>query len=209
MHTASLGMGLCPTLFLRMMKLEPEFWYTQPGQPSGWALPHILLLHVRLFYWTWQMIWHHLVHCCVQRYQNGEVAPGSEDRDQFLSALRSSIEIFVNRMRSNSQRGRSIANDSSVQTLFMTLTAMHPQLLQYIHQQEDQRGICPVYISCLSVCLSVRPFVRSDVIHDPDCHASTAVTIHPPTGRSARYSPRIYLLCSSVWVVFLDQQLIL
>ena len=141
------GMGLCPTLFLRMMKLEPEFWYTQPGQPSGWALPHILLLHVRLFYWTWQMIWHHLVHCCVQRYQNGEVAPGSEDRDQFLSALRSSIEIFVNRMRSNSQRGRSIANDSSVQTLFMTLTAMHPQLLQYIHQQEDQRGIHPVYIS--------------------------------------------------------------
>ena len=68
-------------------------------------------------------------------------ASGSaEDREQFLAALRSSIEIFVNRMRSNSQRGRSIANDSSVQTLFMTLTAMHPQLLQYIHQQEDQRG---------------------------------------------------------------------
>jgi len=64
----------------------------------------------------------------------------TEDREQFLAALRSSIEIFVNRMRSNSQRGRSIANDSSVQTLFMTLTAMHPQLLQYIHQQEDQRG---------------------------------------------------------------------
>jgi len=67
----------------------------------------------------------------------------AEDREQFLSALRSSIEIFVNRMRSNSQRGRSIANDSSVQTLFMTLTAMHPQLLQYVHQQEDQRGDVP------------------------------------------------------------------
>jgi len=76
----------------------------------------------------------------VQRYQNGELSGGGEDREQFLAALRSSIEIFVNRMRSNSQRGRSIANDSSVQTLFMTLTAMHPQLLQYIHQQEDQRG---------------------------------------------------------------------
>jgi len=79
----------------------------------------------------------------IQRYQNGEALPGSgsEDREQFLAALRSSIEIFLNRMRSNSQRGRSIANDSSVQTLFMTLTAMHPQLLQYIHEQEDQRGL--------------------------------------------------------------------
>jgi len=78
----------------------------------------------------------------VQQYQNGEALAGgsAEDREQFLAALRSSIEIFVNRMRSNSQRGRSIANDSSVQTLFMTLTAMHPQLLQYIHEQEDQRG---------------------------------------------------------------------
>ena len=82
----------------------------------------------------------------LQRYQNGEMSSDSgsaEDREQFLSALRSSIEIFVNRMRSNSQRGRSIANDSSVQTLFMTLTAMHPQLLQYVHQQEDQRGDVP------------------------------------------------------------------
>lgn len=110
----------------------------------------------------------------VQRYQNGEMAAGSdsvEDREQFLAALRSSIEIFVNRMRSNSQRGRSIANDSSVQTLFMTLTAMHPQLLQYIQQQEDQRGTFSHFSSVssppsvglicitphLSVCLSFYP----------------------------------------------------
>ena len=43
-------------------------------------------------------------------------------------------------MRSDSQRGRSIANDSSVQTLFMTINAMHPQLMEYISKQEEARG---------------------------------------------------------------------
>jgi len=88
-----------------------------------------------------------------QKYQNGEttsLSGGSNDaRDQYLGALRSSIEIFVNRMKSNSQRGRSIANDSSVQTLFMTLNAMHPQLVSYIHEQEEKRGTygTPTYFS--------------------------------------------------------------
>lgn len=40
-------------------------------------------------------------------------------------------------MKSNSSRGRSIANDSSVQTLFLNLTAMHSKLLRYIQQQDD------------------------------------------------------------------------
>ncbi|ESO09504.1 hypothetical protein HELRODRAFT_190525 [Helobdella robusta] len=69
--------------------------------------------------------------------QKGE---DEEEREQFLKALSSSIEIFVNRMKSNSQRGRNITNDSSVQTLFMTLNAMHPTLLKYISQQEDNRA---------------------------------------------------------------------
>lgn len=42
-------------------------------------------------------------------------------------------------MKSNSSRGRSIANDSSVQTLFMNITAMHSRLLRYIQQQDDER----------------------------------------------------------------------
>ncbi len=62
------------------------------------------------------------------------------DEQQFLNALQSSLEIFVNRMKSNSARGRSIANDSSVQTLFMTINAMHPQLMKHIGEQEDARG---------------------------------------------------------------------
>ncbi|KAJ1527447.1 hypothetical protein ONE63_007427 [Megalurothrips usitatus] len=59
--------------------------------------------------------------------------------DEFVNTLRSQVEIFVNRMKSNSSRGRSIANDSSVQTLFMNITAMHSRLLQFIQQQDDNR----------------------------------------------------------------------
>lgn len=61
------------------------------------------------------------------------------EMDDFVAALKSQVEIFVNRMKSNSSRGRSIANDSSVQTLFMNITAMHSRLLRYIQQQDDER----------------------------------------------------------------------
>lgn len=70
-------------------------------------------------------------------YQNGET---DDDQQQFLNALQSSVEIFVNRMRSNSQRGRSITNDTSVQSLFNVISNMHPQLLKYIQEQEDARS---------------------------------------------------------------------
>ena len=76
-------------------------------------------------------------HFFIQAYQNGET---EEDPEQFLNALNSSVEIFVNRMRSNSQRGRSIATDSSVQSLFNVISNMHPQLMKYVQGQEDLRG---------------------------------------------------------------------
>ncbi|XP_054284785.1 hepatocyte growth factor-regulated tyrosine kinase substrate-like isoform X1 [Macrosteles quadrilineatus] len=69
--------------------------------------------------------------------QNG-VATDSE-MEEFVRDLKSQVEIFVNRMKSNSSRGRSIANDSSVQKLFMNITAMHSKLLHYIQQQDDSR----------------------------------------------------------------------
>ena len=72
-----------------------------------------------------------------QNLQNGE----SEELEDFIATLRGQLEIFVNRMKSNSSRGRSIANDSSVQTLFMNITAMHSQLLKYIQLQDDRRGM--------------------------------------------------------------------
>ena len=62
-----------------------------------------------------------------------------EELDEFVTTLKTQVEIFVNRMKSNSSRGRSIATDSSVQTLFMNTMAMHSQLLRHIQAQEDKR----------------------------------------------------------------------
>ncbi|XP_025078663.1 hepatocyte growth factor-regulated tyrosine kinase substrate-like [Pomacea canaliculata] len=73
-----------------------------------------------------------------QPIQNGEQS--ESEKAQFLAALQSSLEIFVNRMRSNSQRGRPIANDSSVQSLFTVISNMHPQLLKYQQELEDSRS---------------------------------------------------------------------
>lgn len=53
--------------------------------------------------------------------------------------MRAQVDIFVNRMKSNSSRGRSISNDSSVQTLFMNLTSLHSQQLSYIKEMDDKR----------------------------------------------------------------------
>ena len=58
------------------------------------------------------------------KQQNGEV---DNEMDSFVKKLRSQVEIFVNRMKSNSSRGRSIANDTSVQNLFMNITQMHSE----------------------------------------------------------------------------------
>lgn len=59
--------------------------------------------------------------------------------DDFTSTMRTQVEIFVNRMKSNSSRGRSIANDTSVQTLFMNITSMHSRLLTFIKEMDDKR----------------------------------------------------------------------
>ena len=42
-------------------------------------------------------------------------------------------------MKSNSSRGRPIANDSSVQTLFMNVMTMHSKLVKNIQDQEEAR----------------------------------------------------------------------
>jgi len=63
----------------------------------------------------------------------------TEELDEFTNNLRSQVEIFVNRMKSNSSRGRPIANDSSVQALFMNLMRMHGNLVRYIQEQEEGR----------------------------------------------------------------------
>ncbi|XP_017773735.1 PREDICTED: hepatocyte growth factor-regulated tyrosine kinase substrate [Nicrophorus vespilloides] len=59
--------------------------------------------------------------------------------EEFVRTLKSQVEIFINRMKSNSSRGRSIANDSSVETLFLNITSMHSKLLGYIQKYDDSR----------------------------------------------------------------------
>jgi len=75
----------------------------------------------------------------VQGSPPGQDRAETEELDEFTNSLRSQLEIFVNRMKSNSSRGRPIANDSSVQTLFMNVMTMHGKLVRYIQEQEDGR----------------------------------------------------------------------
>ena len=66
-----------------------------------------------------------------QQYQNGE---SEESHAQFLKALQNAVTTFVNRMKSNHVRGRSITNDSAVLSLFQSINTMHPQLLELLNQ---------------------------------------------------------------------------
>ena len=70
-------------------------------------------------------------------------ASGSEEKnhelDGFVSQLQKALEMFVNRMNSNKVRGRPIANDSSVQSLFLNITNMHSQLIKHLQEEEDKR----------------------------------------------------------------------
>ncbi|XP_037958388.1 hepatocyte growth factor-regulated tyrosine kinase substrate isoform X2 [Teleopsis dalmanni] len=59
--------------------------------------------------------------------------------DEFVANMRNQVQNFVNRMKSNSSRGRSITNDSFVQSLFITLTSLHSQQLSYIKEMDDKR----------------------------------------------------------------------
>jgi len=78
-----------------------------------------------------------------EQVQSSPQGPGGraepEELDEFTMSLRTQLEIFVNRMKSNSSRGRPIATDSSVQTLFMNVMTMHGKLVKYIQEQEEER----------------------------------------------------------------------
>nr|XP_060620369.1 hepatocyte growth factor-regulated tyrosine kinase substrate isoform X2 [Anolis sagrei ordinatus] len=72
----------------------------------------------------------------VEQYQNGET---DESHEQFLKALQNAVTTFVNRMKSNHLRGRSITNDSAVLSLFQSINSMHPQLLELLNQLDERR----------------------------------------------------------------------
>uniref|UniRef100_A0A2C9GSP9 Hepatocyte growth factor-regulated tyrosine kinase substrate n=1 Tax=Anopheles atroparvus TaxID=41427 RepID=A0A2C9GSP9_ANOAO len=69
----------------------------------------------------------------------GKSAPEDAVIDEFSNSMKTQVEIFVNRMKSNSSRGRSISCDSAVQTLFLTLTNLHARLLTFIKDMDDKR----------------------------------------------------------------------
>ncbi|KAL4648717.1 hepatocyte growth factor-regulated tyrosine kinase substrate-like isoform X1 [Arapaima gigas] len=71
-----------------------------------------------------------------QQYQNGE---SEENHTQFLKALQNAVTTFLNRMKSNQMRGRSITNDSAVLSLFQSINNMHPQLLELLNQLDERR----------------------------------------------------------------------
>ncbi|KTG31855.1 hypothetical protein cypCar_00025659, partial [Cyprinus carpio] len=71
-----------------------------------------------------------------QQYQNGE---SEENHEQFLKALQNAVTTFLNRMKSNHMRGRSITNDSAVLSLFQSINNMHPQLLEILNQLDEKR----------------------------------------------------------------------
>ncbi|VDL98569.1 unnamed protein product [Schistocephalus solidus] len=92
----------------------------------------------------------------------------TEKQEEFLKALRKSLDVFVNRMRINSQRGRSIANDSTIQTLFHTLHVMHPQLLQYASGLEQRRGEFSASLFMISCASNAAP-KKCNVVHSSFC----------------------------------------
>ncbi|KAL5103176.1 Hepatocyte growth factor-regulated tyrosine kinase substrate [Taenia crassiceps] len=80
----------------------------------------------------------------VEMPPEGSALPGvppltSAKQEEFLAALRKSLDVFSNRMRVCSQRGRQVATDSTLQTLFKTLHQMNLQLMQYSNDLEVRR----------------------------------------------------------------------
>lgn len=78
------------------------------------------------------------------QYQNGE---SEENHEQFLKALQNAVTTFLNRMKSNHMRGRSITNDSAVLSLFQSINNMHPQLLDILNQLDEKRCECQLFVS--------------------------------------------------------------
>jgi growth factor-regulated tyrosine kinase substrate len=64
----------------------------------------------------------------------------NKEIDDFVEEVKRILELYINRMKSDSIRGRSITNDTAVQSLFLQLQHLHPKLLSYIKYQEDARA---------------------------------------------------------------------
>lgn len=68
-----------------------------------------------------------------------EQSEDSQEMDMFITSVKSQLEIFVNRIKSNLSRGRTVINGGSLETFYSKITPMHQKLLQYIQQQDEKR----------------------------------------------------------------------
>lgn len=71
-----------------------------------------------------------------------EKSEDSEEMELFITSVKSQLEIFVNRIKSNLSRGRTVINGGSLETFYSKITPMHQKLLQYIQQQDEKRRKC-------------------------------------------------------------------
>ncbi len=60
--------------------------------------------------------------------------------DQFTTLVIDHINNFKFRMLSNQQRNRNITNDTAVQSIFIMLQHLHPELHRFMELLEDKRG---------------------------------------------------------------------
>ncbi|UJR35676.1 hypothetical protein I4U23_028426 [Adineta vaga] len=63
-----------------------------------------------------------------------------EEIDVFINTANSHINNIKFRMLSNQQRGRNIANDTAVQSVFFTLQHMYPELNRLIQSLDDKQA---------------------------------------------------------------------
>jgi len=70
---------------------------------------------------------------------NNEQPDDSEEMEMFITSVKSQLEIFVNRIKSNLSRGRTVINGGSLETFYSKITPMHQKLLQYIQLQDEKR----------------------------------------------------------------------
>lgn len=123
--------------------LNRDFWEQRktlespasPSAPSPMSqTSSIIPIKVRFFLLSLLFLFLSFLSLPQQNYSAEDV-----EIDEFSTSVRTQVEIFVNRVKSNSSRGRNIATDSSVQTLFSTLTTMHARLSGYIKEMDDKR----------------------------------------------------------------------
>ncbi|CAF0887485.1 unnamed protein product [Rotaria sp. Silwood1] len=63
-----------------------------------------------------------------------------DDIDIFVNTVNEHINNIKFRMLSNQQRGRNIANDTAVQSVFFTLQHMYPELHRFIKSLDDKQA---------------------------------------------------------------------